>query len=156
MSVTYAYTSWARNKHLNCDVKKQKIRLEKTWSFEDHLTKRLDRFEVCTSHLTKDLIVLKSERVVRWYERDKAKSKSDKEQWDKWIMRIRSENNEANEQCESDQKSKRMWNDKRQIIDQKIAVDELYWVKKIVFDDLRFLNDHHLAFIVHRWRGKSL
>ncbi len=33
--------------------KKQKVRLEKTWSFEKHLTKKLNRFEVCTSYLTK-------------------------------------------------------------------------------------------------------
>ncbi len=39
---------------------------------------------------------------------------------------------------------------KRQFMSQKIAVGEVYRMKKIVFDDLRFRNDHHLACIVYR------
>jgi hypothetical protein len=42
---------------------------KKTWSFWDHLTKRLGRFEIIWQ---KDLVVLKPAQVIQWYERDRA------------------------------------------------------------------------------------
>ncbi len=116
-------------------------------------SRRYDRLKIICQ---KNLIVLKSARVI-WHKT-----------WSFWSLNESFDNtnatkrkanqikNKSNEQCESDQKSKRMRNDKKQIIDHEITIDKLYWVKKIVFDDLKFLNDHHRAFIVYRWREKSL